>query len=228
MSCREIRVSLVAYLNNELPARHREKVAEHLSVCAECSRALEAERLLGEELQIRQRIPEPSRDFETRVLSAATTEPAGDGRWSHRVLGGAIAAALALGVSLGVVLNNKGTLPEPRQQLAGQQAPEPVAFEPVEQTVKLAFRSGQALDDVTLTLELPPNVELSPWPGRQQLSWQISLDAGENVVSLPLRVLFPGRGELVARLNTGEQQKSFRVEIPGAVDSQNSQEVPAS
>lgn len=224
MSCREIRVSLVAYLNNELPAQHRETVAEHLSVCAACSRALEAERLLGEKLQVRQRIPEPSRGFESRVLSAATTEPDRQGRWSHRVLGGAIAAALALGVSLGVFLN-QGTSPEPQQQLAGQQAPEPVVFEPVEQTVKLAFRSGQALDNVTLTLELPPNVELSPWPGRQELSWQISLDAGENVVSLPLRVLFPGRGELVARLNTGEQQKSFRVEIPGSIENQ---EVPAS
>lgn len=224
MSCREIRVSLVAYLNNELPAQHREKVAEHLSVCAACSRALEAERLLGEKLQVRQRIPAPSRGFESRVLSAATTETARQGRWSHRVLGGAVAAALALGVSLGVILN-KGTSPEPEQQLAGEQALEPVVFEPVEQTVKLAFRSGQALDNVTLTLELPPNVELSPWPGRQELSWQISLDAGENVVSLPLRVLFPGRGELVARLNTGEQQKSFRVEIPGASENQ---EVPAS
>ncbi|GAA0848468.1 hypothetical protein GCM10009113_26530 [Marinobacter szutsaonensis] len=224
MSCREIRVSLVAYLNNELPAQHREKVAEHLSVCAACSRALEAERLLGEKLQVRQRIPAPSWGFESRVLSAATTETARQGRWSHRVLGGAVAAALALGVSLGVILN-KGASPEPEQQLAGEQALEPVVFEPVEQTVKLAFRSGQALDNVTLTLELPPNVELSPWPGRQELSWRISLDAGENVVSLPLRVLFPGRGELVARLNTGEQQKSFRVEIPGASENQ---EVPAS
>ncbi|MGF2736962.1 anti-sigma factor family protein [Marinobacter sp. DUT-1] len=223
MSCPEIRVSLVAYLNNELPAQHRDQVAEHLSVCAACSRALEAERLLGEKLQVRQRIPEPSGGFEARVLSAATTEPARQGRWSHRVFGGAIAAALALGVSLGVILN-KGTSPDP-QQMAGQKAPEPVVFEPVEQTVKLAFRSGQALDNVTLTLELPPNVELSPWPGRQQLSWQISLDAGENVVSLPLRVLFPGSGELVARLHTGEQQKSFRVEIPGAIGNQ---EVPAS
>ncbi|MBD3639737.1 MAG: zf-HC2 domain-containing protein, partial [Marinobacter sp.] len=205
MSCREIRVSLVAYLNNELPAQHREQVAEHVATCASCSRALEAERLLGEKLQVRQRIPEPSREFESRVLSAATG-PTRHGRWSHRVLGGAIAAALALGVSLGVILN-KGASPEP-QQLASQQVSEPVVFEPVEQTVKLAFRSGQALDNVTLTLELPPNVELSPWPGRQELSWQISLDAGENVVSLPLKVLFPGRGELVARLNTGEQQKS--------------------
>ncbi|WP_372986611.1 anti-sigma factor family protein [Marinobacter sp.] len=223
MSCREIRVSLVAYLNNELPAQHREKVAEHLSVCTACSRALEAERLLGEKLKVRQRIPEPSRGFESRVLSAATTDPVRQVRWSHRVLGGAIAAALALGVSLGVIVN-KGTSPEP-QQLAGQQALEPVVFEPVEQMVRLAFRSGQALDNVTLTLELPSNVELSPWPGRQELSWQISLDAGENVVSLPLKVLFPGRGELVAHLNTGEQQKSFRVEIPGAIEDQ---EVPAS
>lgn len=224
MSCREIRVSLVAYLNNELPAQHREKVAEHVSACEACSRALEGERLLGEKLRVRQQIPEPSSGFESRVLSAATTESGQPGRWSHRVLGGAVAAALALGVSLGVMLDRSPSS-EPQQQLAGEQVSEPAVFEPVEQTVRLAFRAGQALENVTLTLELPPNVELSPWPGRQQLSWQISLDAGENVVALPLRVLFPGRGELVAHLNTGEQRKSFRVEIPGANEKQ---EVPAS
>lgn len=224
MSCREIRVSLVAYLNNELPAQHRTRVAEHLSACAACSRALESERLLGEKLRVRQQIPEPSSGFESRVLLAATSETGHRGGWSHRVLGGAVAAALALGVSLGVVLDRSGS-PDSRPQLAERQVAEPAVFEPVEQTVRLAFRAGQALDDVTLTLELPPNVELSPWPGRQQLSWQISLDAGENVVALPLRVLFPGRGELVAHLNTGEQKKSFRVEIPGASEKQ---EVPAS
>ncbi|WP_158222428.1 hypothetical protein [Tamilnaduibacter salinus] len=37
--------------------------------------------------------------------------------------------------------------------------------EPREQTVQLAFHSNQALKGVTLTLELPNNVELVPVPG---------------------------------------------------------------
>ena len=86
---------------------------------------------------------------------------------------------------------------------------------PVEQTVRLAFHSGQRLEGVTLTLELPPNVELAHWPGQHRLSWQVDLEAGDNVLALPLKVLFPGSGELVARLNLGQQHKSFRVEIPG-------------
>ena len=86
--------------------------------------------------------------------------------------------------------------------------------EPVEKTVRLAFRSGEALENVTLTLELPPNVELASWPGHRELSWQVSLNAGENVLSLPLKLLFPGAGELVARLDTGDRQKTFRAPIP--------------
>ncbi|EMP54218.1 transmembrane anti-sigma factor [Marinobacter santoriniensis NKSG1] len=225
MSCRETRESLAAYLDNELSDHLARRVSEHLSGCSACSNALEEERCLRAGLVEGYSVPAPSADFESRVLRAATRGAPDQGRWSHRVLGGAVAAALALGVSMGVFLNGDRQAGSDTSPVLADASPEPAAFQPVEKTVRLAFSSGQALDDVTLTLELPPNVEIASWPGRHELSWKVSLDAGENVLALPLKVLFPGAGQLVAHLNTGKQQKSFKVDIP-TVEKGN--EVPAS
>ena len=225
MSCRETRESLAAYLDNELSDRLAGQISEHLSVCSSCSDALENERCLRAGLAEGYAVPAPSPDFETRVLRAATQGSPEHGRWSHRVLGGAVAAALALGISVGVFLNgDRQAAPQTPSSLADASS-ESAVFQPVEKTVRLAFSSRQALDDVTLTLELPPNVEIASWPGRHELSWKVSLDAGENVLALPLKVLFPGAGQLVAHLNTGGQQKSFRVDIPTV---EKGKEVPAS
>ena len=207
MSCRETRENLGAYLNQTLPENEARQVAENVAECPACAGALADQRHMREALAAHCPVPPPSRGFEARVLAAAA---AGSGaRWSHRALVGAVAAALVFGVALGVAWQRQGAL---------QPAPEasaPVVSAPVEQTVRLAFHSGQRLEGVTLTLELPPNVELAHWPGQHRLSWQVDLEAGDNVLALPLKVLFPGSGELVARLNLGQQHKSFRVEIPG-------------
>jgi len=91
----------------------------------------------------------------------------------------------------------------------------PVASQDV-QTVNLAFDSGKALQNVTLTLELPPHAELASMPGERRISWQVDLEKGENRLALPLRTLFPGEGELVARVQHGDQTKTFRAPIGGA------------
>ncbi|MBZ2170412.1 anti-sigma factor family protein [Marinobacter sp. F4216] len=234
MTCREIRVSLGAYMNNELPAERNKIVAQHLRGCASCQSLIESEQTLRDMLQHRQQIPPASAGFETRVLAAATKQSqVASGNWSHRVIGGAIAAALAMGVSLGVFMGGNQGEPDGVGVADSQaiQASQPddvqaVYNDPVEQTVRLAFHSGEPLENVTLTIQLPPNVELASWPGRQELSWQVSLDAGDNVLALPLKVLFPGTGELVAKLDTGERQKIFRGAIPKYQPAV--EEVPAS
>ena len=80
--------------------------------------------------------------------------------------------------------------------------------------VRLAFTAGEPLDDVTLTLNLPPHVEIAGLPGQHQVRWQVSLEQGDNVLALPLRIMFPGDGELVAELDAEGRQKVFRATIP--------------
>ena len=218
MSCNEIRVNLPAYINDELTAAASERVQKHVAACPACSKRLVSERTLKRELQEQFSVPLPSPDFHSRVLSSARGTVSSGSGWSHSALGGAIAAALALGIGLGIFLNPGSVIDEDAPVIALSQSDADESAtgiaEPVEKTVRLAFHSGEALENVTLTLELPPNVEVASWPGQHQLSWQVSLDAGENVLSLPLKLLFPGAGELVARLETGDRQKTFRAPIP--------------
>ncbi|PPI82539.1 anti-sigma factor [Marinobacter maroccanus] len=218
MSCNEIRVDLPAYINNELSARDRERVQQHIAACPACSERLASERALNRALQEQFSVPAPSPDFHNRVLSSARSAANPNSGWSHGALGSAIAAALALGIGLGFLFQpdnvTDNTVPDVASSENAAENPASGIAEPVEKTVRLAFRSGEALENVTLTLELPPNVELASWPGHRELSWKVSLNAGENVLSLPLKLLFPGAGELVARLDTGDRQKTFRAPIP--------------
>ncbi|EON91099.1 transmembrane anti-sigma factor [Marinobacter lipolyticus SM19] len=235
MSCHECRELMVPYLLSELSAEQAARVEQHVADCARCATRLTNEKVLQSTFADRYAIPDPSPDFETRVLAAARPDAArkpGHRGWSTPVVGGAVAAAMALGIALGVGLKPGSEQSQP--VIAANQAevneslatPSPAVIEPVMQTVRLAFSSGQPLEDVTLTLELPANVELATFPGRQQLSWKVDLEQGENVLALPLRVLFPGAGELVAHIDDGQRQKTFRAAIPGQTKADNTE--PAS
>lgn len=254
MSCRECQANLVPYIMNELTAEQGSRVEEHVAECHRCAARLARETTLKAALVAGQRIPEPSPGFEARVLAAARIEGAGGGSqraWSTPVVGGAIAAALALGIALGVGLKSgsgtdDGGVPiadtggESQSVATRADVPQPAVEDSGEtvlvnqdaaiQTVRLAFSSREALNNVTLTLELPPNVELATYPGHQQLSWKVDLQAGENVLALPLKVLFPGAGELVAHLDDGHRQKTFRASIPSVpqTDTQTKKTEPAS
>lgn len=224
MSCRECQELIAPLMMNELSADQAAAVEQHAAECVHCAGILAGERMLQSALADRFSIPDPSPDFETRIMAAAQSGESVRRGWSTPILGGAIAAALALGIALGVGL--KPGDEQPRVDMAAntvspdQVAPEPAVYEPVIQIVRLAFSSGKPLQDVTLTLELPANVELARFPGRHQLSWQVDLDQGENVLALPLKVLFPGAGDLVAHIDDGQRQKTFRAVIPGQVGAE--------
>ncbi|MEX2474295.1 anti-sigma factor [Marinobacter sp.] len=224
MSCRECRELMVSYLLNELSTAQSARLEQHVAECARCATGVASEKVLQSTVADRFAIPDPSPDFETRVLAAASARvdggPAHRG-WSTPVVGGTIAAALALGIALGVGLR-PGVDTGPVVATSQSEVHEPsVASDPVIQTVRLAFSSGKPLEGVTLTLELPANVELATFPGRQQLSWKVDLEQGENVLALPLRVLFPGAGELVAHIDDGQRQKTFRAAIPSQSRADN-------
>jgi hypothetical protein len=225
MSCSAYRENLRPWLRGELTDGEASAVQEHVAGCYACARVVENESAIAGALREVASIPEPSEGFERRVLAAATGQsPAAKTRssLSMPVAGGAIAAALALGVALGIGLQpgNPGRSVDSAVVDAGQVQRTPASNL---QTVRFAFNSAKALDNVTLTVELPPHVEMADYPGYQKLSWNLSLDRGENIVQLPLNVLFPGDGELVARLDDGEREKTFRTRLSQKEQGQNDQ-----
>ncbi|SDW98238.1 anti-sigma factor family protein [Marinobacter mobilis] len=214
MPCDLFSKQLEQYARGELAPAMEHALESHLAECPSCADRLDAEHSFLDALRA-QSVPAPSDDFESRVLAVATGK---QGRktgavWQHPVMGGAVAAVLALGIYIGLQ-EQSPEIAQPALVVESEVTDTvPEVFAPEEQTVQLAFHSNNALDDVTLTLELPPNVELASFPGRHRLSWQVSLQQGDNVLSLPLKVLFPGDGQLVAHLDDGTRQKTFRAPI---------------
>jgi hypothetical protein len=200
MSCNTFRQHVRSWLRGELSATDASEVERHVAGCYFCAAVVENESLIIERLQSRYDVPAPSPDFESRVIAAASSQGKSALRpatmaWAS----GAVAAVLAIGIVLVVGMGPDSDMPRSQPH-----------------NVRLAFDTVDAMDDVTLTVELPPHVEMSGYPGYQRLSWNVSLDKGENVVNLPLNILFPGEGDLVAHLDNGERKKTFRASLTGS------------
>ena len=234
MSCNECKNNLRSWARNELSAAQVSRIEHHIAGCKDCAIAAYNERAIFNALHDTQAVPAPSSGFEERILGAATGKDeavrnGGYGRgWSTPVAGGAVAAALVIGIALGFGWKSS---PGPDSELAqsgsGQAgSDQSLSAEPVARNVRLAFSSREALEGVTLTVELPPHVEVASYPGHQKLSWKVDLDKGENVVNLPLNILFPGEGELIAHLDDGRRTKTFRTSLDGA--SGNGKQEPSS
>jgi hypothetical protein len=117
-----------------------------------------------------------------------------------------MAACLVVGLFLGTWFIPRGGDSRPETVVG------PVSENNV-QTMRLAFDSGEALENVNLTIELPPHAELASFPGERRISWEVDLDKGENLLALPVRTLFPGEGELVARIRHGDRERVFRAPV---------------
>ena len=206
MSCPSIRSQLPDYVRATLPENEAGVVREHLQRCPRCRRRCDREEVLMSRMAAQFDVPPPAPDFESRVFGELSS---GSGRRVHMAWGGAVAAALALGLFIG-----QSGLWQPDETGHEAIALAEVVDTPVERTVRLAFTAGEPLDDVTLTLNLPPHVEIAGLPGQHQVRWQVSLEQGDNVLALPLRIMFPGDGELVAELDAEGRQKVFRATIP--------------
>lgn len=233
MKCDECKNNLCSWAKAELSAAQANRLEQHLAECESCSVAAHNELAIVTAMRESQEIPPSSPGFEKQVLDVAI----GRGRrsrnslavygWSAAWVGGAIAAALVLGIALGFGWRSGQ---EPADELAqiktesvtdhqvtvvDESMDQHSVVKPVARNVRLAFRSREALQGVTLTVELPPHVEVSNYPGHQRLSWRVDLDKGENVVNLPLNILFAAEGELVAHLDDGQRTKTFRASLNG-------------
>lgn len=80
-------------------------------------------------------------------------------------------------------------------------------------TVNLVFASAQPLDDATLTVLLPEGVELAGFPGQREVSWQTSLAAGRNLLPLELIATAATGGNVVARLEHEDKNRTFRLRV---------------
>jgi hypothetical protein len=157
-------------------------------------------------------VEEASADFEEKVFAAVRSQyGARSGHSGNRFIAGfatAMAASLALWFASTVYTPQFGEQAPQVINLAMNQA----------RTVKLVFDAPTDLAEVTLSVELPENIELEGYTGQKQLVWQTSLNKGQNILALPITAIGYGQGELVAQLSYGDKTKQFHLVLKTAGD----------
>ena len=128
-------------------------------------------------------------------------------RWMLAGFGSAIAAGLAIWVITSMLMTTP-QLPDAEPAIPGVT----IAMEQ-EHTVRLVFASAEALDSATLTVSLPEGIELAGFPGQREITWETSLQEGKNLLPLTLIALTPAGGELLARLEHKDRNRTFRLRV---------------
>ena len=154
-------------------------------------------------------MPEATTAFYDQALVRATHEGTRRqrNRWIMAGFGSAMAAGLALWLIGGFFLTTPN-LPATDPNIPGIT----MTLE-VPRTVNLVFASATALDSATLTVSLPEGVELAGFPGQREIAWQTSLKEGRNLLPLELIAVSPVGGEVLARLEHNNRDRTFRLRI---------------
>jgi len=128
-------------------------------------------------------------------------------RWLLAGFGSAVAAGLAIWM-ITAMLMTAPQLPDAEPAIPGVT----IAMEQ-ERTVRLVFSSAEALDSATLTVSLPDGIELAGFPGQREITWETSLQEGRNLLPLTLIALTPAGGEVLARLEHKDRNRTFRLRV---------------
>ena len=162
-------------------------------------------------LQLLKDFPAPEADagFYDRALVRAVHKGSRRqrNRWILTGFGSAIAAGLAIWVITSMLMTTP-QLPDAEPAIPGVT----IAMEQ-EHTVRLVFASAEALDSATLTVSLPEGIELAGFPGQREITWETSLKEGKNLLPLTLVALTPAGGELLARLEHKDRNRTFRLRV---------------
>jgi len=152
---------------------------------------------------------QPAAGFYDQALARATHEGTRRqrNRWILTGFGSAIAAGIVLWV-IGGFLLTAPDVPQPEASIPG------IALTLEEpRTINLVFSSKSALDDATLTVSLPEGVEMAGFPGQREIAWKTSLVEGKNLLPLELIALTPAGGEVLARLEHDNRNRTFRLRV---------------
>ena len=154
-------------------------------------------------------VPEAEAGFYDRALVRAVHKGSRRqrNRWVLAGFGSAIAAGLAIW-AIAAMLMTTPQLPDAEPTIPGVT----IAMEQ-EHTVRLVFASAEALDSATLTVSLPEGIELAGFPGQREITWETSLQEGKNLLPLTLIALTPAGGELLARLEHKDRNRTFRLRV---------------
>ena len=232
LNCTLVQRRLDDLLDGYVPADAAAGMEQHIAACEDCA----GHRAAAEKLRaalVRMPVPELRSDFAAAALAAARRANAGSdadavnnsppqaaGRPRRRAprpsglrfglwLGGAVSAAAA--VALAAIMLG---LPQPDPPAEAAADLRLTLYQPRE--IGLAIDAQTAMPGAFLTVTVQGGIDVLGFDQQRELRWQTDLDAGMNMLSLPLIAHSLGEGRLTARVEHAD--KTQRIEFKVQVD----------
>ena len=227
-ACHIFKTQLTDYLERSLPLSDRERFEAHLPVCEPCRSALDMTRGMIAAYERLEEEPVPI-GFKVRWRQRLETvapshRPATPWYWlrpfAPTLRPVALWAAGAAAILIAVWLNPKeGRLDNPKTP---QVVSAPVLVEPVhvnlgqEHVLRIWFDAKEPVEDVRFLLELPQGIALvtdqgiTPVP---QVHWVGTLQAGRNLITIPVKGAERGRWTVTASIEKGSTRKERAIEL---------------
>lgn len=156
-------------------------------------------------------MPSATANFYDQALVRATHE--GTRRQRNRWMLTGFGSAIAAGAALWIVSSFLFTSPDMTGTEAAPALPTITMTLEEPRTINLVFASKEPLDTATLTVLLPPGIEMQGFPGQREVIWQTSLNAGKNLLPLKLIATSPLGGEVLATLEHDDRGRTFRLRV---------------
>lgn len=199
MDCKNTIEYLDDFYDGDLLPKLREDVNNHINGCRECSNLFQEEKNLRQALR-NMPTPRPSREFSAIVFRnvAALHQKKSRGKtWLS------IGTALAAGLLLWLTTTVTGPIAPP----PGITPDITLAINETE-SIKVLFESPRMLQQATLTLTIPEQLDLVDYPGTRELSWTTDIKQGQNMLTLPVRAMEAGNIVLVTRVEHDNQSST--------------------
>lgn len=209
MNCRELNLHIDDYIENSLNDKLAQAARTHIEGCKACRHRFENRLQMKKSLS---EIPVPAmrEGFADEVIQSATqstntshqSSSPPQFRWAF---GAGFATAVAAVFAVWFFVS---TFSAPKQELQA------LNIELHElKTVKILFESPQPMNNAKVSLLLSENIAIEGYSDKKMLSWSTKLKAGKNVLTLPVRALGEGNGELITRVEFGGKSKLIRFSV---------------
>ena len=208
MPCKQLNEKLDDYMDGTLAETEVAVFQSHAASCESCQQTVKTAQRLRRLLKACP-VPIPDAVYFDQALAKATRVSTNHqrNRWVMTGFGGAIAAGLIAWIIGGMLLKTP-SLPDSAASIPG------VAMTlEVPHTVNLVFSSATELDGAVLTVSLPQGIEIEGFAGQREITWITSLKAGKNILPLTLIATTPHGGELQARLEHDDRDRTFRIRV---------------
>jgi hypothetical protein len=179
----------------------------HVAECDACKAARQAVAALAVERTASvPRLAEGA--FERALRRAAQSQPrvvtSRRGFWLGTLVGGALAASIAVAVTVW------WTRPDAPAAAANPQVR--LAVHEV-RAVNVALESPEALQGAEIHIVLTGAIGLQGFAEQRELRWTTDLDRGVNQLTLPVVALGPTGGQVMVEVRHGEKRRTFVVDV---------------